>query len=237
MNAMDASQKYAGCGVKSELARFCLPGAKRDPNRKLAWVNSICILFLLIGIVGSRPPVINIKTPSPIEEVIPTIIEPLPPPPTRIEARQNPEPTEQPKPEAPAVVVVTPETPAIDFSIPTIGALVVPNAIAAAPPANPLNPVTPVRNQPTSISDTGKGGDRPQPGYPKIALDLGQQGTVLLTISVDERGIITNIEVLESSGSPVLDRSALDFVKRHWILPPGIPGKIYEAPIRYVLTH
>ncbi|MDB6023664.1 MAG: TonB family protein, partial [Pedosphaera sp.] len=197
---MDASQRYAGHKLKSELARYCLPGAKRDSNRKLAWVNSICILFLLIGIAGSKPATINIKTPPPIEEVIPTIIEPLPPPPTRIEAQQNPEPTDQAKPEAPAVVVVTPESPAINFSVPTIGRLVVPNAIATAPPANPLRPLTPARNDPTSIGDTGKGGDRPKPDrYPELARKLHQEGVVTLLLTVDERGLITEIKVAASS--------------------------------------
>ncbi len=235
MNTMDASQKYSGCGLKSELAQYCLPDASRDPNRKLAWVNSICILFLLIGILGSKPATVRIRKPPPIEQPVPAIVEPLPPPPTKIEAQQTPEPSEQPKPEAPQVVVVTPETPAINFSVPTIGTLVVPNAVAVAPPANPLNPVAPVRNDPISIGNTGQGGERPQPTYPQMAIDLRQQGTVLLYMTVDERGMITGIKVLKSSGFSILDNSALAFVKRHWILPAGAPGRIFEAPIHYTL--
>lgn len=233
---MNATSNSSHDRLKSELARFCLPGAARDPNRNLAWVNSICIVFLLIGILGSRPGTVKIKRPPPIEEIVPAIVEPLPPPPTRIEAQQNPEPTEQPKPEARAVVVVTPETPQINFSVPTIGQLIVPNAIATAPPAEPLKPIAPVRNQPKTVTNTGKGGDRPAPEYPKMALDLHQQGTVVLTMTADERGMIAGIEVSQSSGSTILDRSALEYVKRHWILPPGAPGQIYEAPIHYTLT-
>ena len=54
MNNMDANRTSPGYELKDELARLCLPAANRDPNRKLAWVNSICILFLLIGIFGAR---------------------------------------------------------------------------------------------------------------------------------------------------------------------------------------
>ena len=54
---------------------------RQTPNRKLAWVNSICILFLLIGMAGSRPASIRIKPLPPIEEVNAAIVEPLPPPP------------------------------------------------------------------------------------------------------------------------------------------------------------
>ena len=234
---MDPSQTYAERELKSELARYCLPAANRDPNRKLVWVNSICILFLLIGLVGAKPASINIQTPPPIEEVIPAVLEPLPPPPTRIEAQQNPDDNNQDKPEVPQVVVVTPESPAINFSIPTIGNLVVPNVMAIAPSTASLKPLAPVRSRFLAINGTGASGDRPFPKtYPAIAKTLGQQGTVLLSMQVDENGSITAIEVKESSGFSILDRSALDYVKRHWILPAGAAGRIFEAPIRYVLT-
>jgi protein TonB len=228
-------ERYADCPLKSELAQFCLPEAKREPNRKLAWMNSICILFLLIGIFGASSAAFKIKNPPPIEQPIPVIVEQPPPPPTKIEAQQNPEPTPESPPQAAQPVVVTLETPAINFSVPTIGTLVVPNAIATVPPANPLAPITPARNEPTTISDTGKGGERPAPAYPDMARDLGQQGTVVLWMTVDERGMITEIKVLQSSGSRILDHNSLEFVKRHWILPSGASGRIYEAPIRYVL--
>lgn len=233
---MSNARTYTHGRLKSELARYCLPEAKRDPNRKLAWVNSICILFLLIGIIGSKPPANQIRKPPPLEEVVPIVIEAPPPPPIKIEAQPTQETADQPKSDAPAVVVVTPESPAINFSIPTIGQLVVPNAIAVAPPPNPLKPAVLVRSEPKTITNTGREGDRPEPEYPRLAKQLRQEGTVILTMIADERGLITSIQVSQSSGSGILDHSALEFVKRHWILPPGVAGQIYEAPIRYVLT-
>lgn len=236
MNAIDFTHNYAGCDLRSELAQYCLPQARRDPNRKPAWVNSICILFLLIGIIGSKPAAIRIKTPPPIEVPIPAIVEPPPPPPTHIEVQQKPEDSEQPKPEVPQVVVVTPESPAINFSVPTIGTVLVPNAVAAAPPVEPMKPITPVRNEPITIGNTGQGGERPEPPYPDMAKQFRQQGTVILLADVDERGLITNIKITQSSGHPILDRSSLEYVRRHWILPSGAPGRIYEIPIRYVIS-
>ena len=47
---MDANRISPGYELKDELARFCLPTANREPELKLAWVNSVCLLFLLIGI-------------------------------------------------------------------------------------------------------------------------------------------------------------------------------------------
>jgi protein TonB len=119
--------------------------------------------------------------------------------------------------------------------VPTIGNLLVPNAVAAAPPLRPLNPVASLRNVPTVLDTTGNGGERPQPPYPKIALESGQQGSVLLQMTVDDSGLIQDIEIKQSSGSGILDRSALDFVKRHWIVPPGKGSRLYEATIIYQL--
>ena len=230
---MNADETYCGQELRSELARYCLPAASRDANRKLAWMNSICILFLLIGVAGAKPATIRIKTPAPLEEAIPTIIEPPTPPPTRIEARRNETQEDTEKTAAPQMVAVTLETPAIHFAVPTVGNLVVPATLAQAPSIAPVQTFTPLRKR---IVGTGVGGDRPDPPYPQMAQDLGQQGTVLLSMTVDENGGITGVEVKESSGSPLLDKSALDYVKRHWILPTGEAGRIYEAPIRYVLS-
>lgn len=63
---MDANRTTPAYELKDELARFCLPAANQDSNLKLAWVNSICILFLCIGILGARRGVIAIKPVPPI---------------------------------------------------------------------------------------------------------------------------------------------------------------------------
>jgi TonB family protein len=220
--------------LKSELARLCLPGARRDPNRKLAWVNSVCLVFLLIGVTGLQPVALIIKRPPPLQQNIPVIIEPTALPPTRVEARSDEKPVEHS--EAPQVVAVVAMVPAINFSVPTIGNLITPMALAVAPPSNPLTPLVAPRREPSAIHSTGTGGERPDPPYPKIAHDLGQQGTVVLSLTVDENGRIASLAVKESSGSPVLDRGTLEFVKRHWLLPAGVAGRIFEAPIHYVLA-
>jgi len=72
--------------------------------------------------------VISHVTPPPIEEIIPTIIEPVILPPQSAE-NQKQEKTEMEKTETPQVVVVTPESPNINFSVPTIGNLVAPSSV------------------------------------------------------------------------------------------------------------
>lgn len=235
MKVLGANRTEFGYELESELARTALYAAERDPNRKLAWVNSICILVLLIGVFGSKPAGIRIKPLPPVEAVSAAIVEPLPPPPQTQPEQQNQEQNNQDQVDTPQVVVVTLNAPSINFSVPTIGNLVVPNALAQAPPVAPLKQVAPLRSQPSVLNTTGSGGDRPQPPYPKIALEQAQQGSVTLRMTVDDAGLISTIEIVQSSGFPILDRSAMDFVKRHWTVPPEKGIRIYEAVINYKL--
>ena len=70
-----------------------------------------------------------------------------------------------------------------------------------------------------SLINTGAGGERPEPPYPPIALQTGEQGTVVLLLSGDDAGNVVSVDVKESSGFPVLDRATVDFIKHHWRLP------------------
>jgi protein TonB len=238
--SVDTDRRPISFELKDDLARLCLPEANRDPDRVLAWVNSICLLFLVIGIMGVKPAQISILSVPSLQEVVPVIVEQAPPPPQVIKPdTEDKEETDQQKPDIPQVVVVTLETPAINFSVPTIGTLVVPNAIAAVPPLKPLAPPTAVQNRPSlpsSVNTTGTGGERPQPAYPKIALDEAEQGTVTLVMTADEEGNILSVELKASSGYPILDRSTLDFVRHHWHLPTGPGKRLYQTSITYRLS-
>ena len=232
MNNTDANRMQS-FELKDELARLCLPGAGRDPNRKLAWINSICILFLIVGIVGAASPRVPIRIAPPIEEIAPVVLEPAPA--QTVTPNENVNPSEEPPPQAQNVVVVVPNAPNINFSVPTIGNLVAPSAMATAPPLNPLQPVEPVRSL-AQISNTGSSGSRPQPPYPPIALDQGQQGTVALLLSADAAGNVTSVQIKQSSGFPILDRATVDFIKRHWQLPSGAStNQLFETSITYQL--
>jgi TonB family protein len=234
MKTMDANRISPGYELKDELARLCLPAANRDPNRKFGWVNSICILFLFIGIFGVKLGVISQVTPPPIEEVIPTIIDPVILPPQSVEDQKQ-EKTEQEKTDTSQVTFVTPEAPNINFSVPTIGSLVVPAALASPPPLKPMQAPEPVKSRMATLANTGTGGLRPQPPYPKLALEQAAQGTVTLLLIGDAVGNIASIELKDSSGSGILDRATQDFIKRHWTLPAGTTNQVFETSITYQL--
>jgi len=221
--------------LQDDLARCCLPESKHDPDIILAWVNSICLLFLLVGVLGAKRGSISFRAPPTIDKIIPVILEPVSQPPSTESELKQEMPDEQDKQETPNVVVVIPDTPAINFAVPTLGNLVAPSALAQPPPLNPLEPPAPLNRLPSTLNDTGTSGKRPRPPYPRIALEQAQQGSVTLLISADEKGKIISIEVKKSSGYPALDRSTVDFVRRHWTVPVGAGSHLFETTIIYRL--
>jgi TonB family protein len=220
---MDTNRTSSGYELKDELARLCLSTARREPERKLAWVNSVCILFLLIGILGARQGVISIKPVPPIRQEVPVVVQPtvLPPQPVAPKPEQ-PQPNNQPR-----VLVALPNAPNVNFGVPTAGTLVADAALASA------SQVAPVRVG--SLSNTGAGGERPEPPYPPIAEQTGEQGVVVLVLTGDDAGNVVSVNVKDSSGFPLLDRATVDFIKRHWRLPTDTGTRLFQTSITYKL--
>jgi periplasmic protein TonB len=228
---MDANRTLPVYELKDELARHCLPPANRDPNRKLAWVNSICILFLIIGVAGAKRGSITLKPPPPLPaEMVPIFVE-TPPPPASDETPKE-EPKEA-KPEAPNMVVAVPDSPAVLFSVPTIANVLVPDGVPTTPPENPMRPVEALRSRPATLISSG-GFERPAPDYPAYFLDLGEHGSVTFLITVNQSGLVTDVKVAHSSGFPDLDEYALKHVKKRWIIPPKDGNQIFQTTINFV---
>jgi len=79
----------------------------------------------------------------------------------------------------------------------------------------------------------------PPPRYPAAARRRGAQGTVVLSVHVDEQGRVANLWLFESSGHGSLDSAALQAV-RDWIFEPGMQGgrKVamwVNVPVRFEL--
>lgn len=80
----------------------------------------------------------------------------------------------------------------------------------------------------------------PAPKYPKKARRRGLQGTVLLNVLVGKNGEVIDLNIFESSGYAILDRSAAGSV-RGWFFEPGMRGdKAIEmwvrVPVRFQLN-
>ena len=223
-----------------DLPRFCLNLDPAESKRALSWVNSICFVFLLIGVLGLKPaaPVIHRRPPETLE-VAPTVIEPLITPvqtvaasPTTEDALDKKEPQDNR-----GVVAVTLDAPTVAFSVPTVGNLLVPLTMAQAPSLHPLKGAVPLSApRIEQIEPTGIGGSRPAPPYPEECLRNGEEGRVVLRIEVDESGRITSVTIQESSGHPQLDGTTARYVKQHWLFAPANGLRTYQAPIVFQLN-
>lgn len=78
--------------------------------------------------------------------------------------------------------------------------------------------------------------DNPAPRYPALSKRLGETGTVMLRVRVDETGKVQHLEVETSSGHPRLDRAALDAVRIWHFAPARRAGEAVTAWARVPLT-
>lgn len=79
--------------------------------------------------------------------------------------------------------------------------------------------------------------DARPPAVPSEARRRGWRGVVMLMITVDERGLVTEVELLKSSGHVALDNAAVQAVRR-WRGRPAMRGgtpfkSTWKKPIRF----
>ena len=219
-----APQEYS---VASDLSKLCLPQEYKDSNRRLAWVNSICCFFLMIGFVGLKPPRVHIKTLSEVTEIVPVVIVPPEdtPPPKPAEQPPEPEPTAETTTDAPVVAtVVAADASTVAFAVPVEGPVVLkPTRFAGPPPPSIVR--KPATDATKYVPSVGDWGGHPSPDYPGIAIRMGYQGTVTLLITVDPSGTVTEVQLKKSSGYKVLDDEALNHVRKHLRLRTA-PGEV-----------
>src|SRR5216117_1418079 len=209
-----------GYALHSDLAQFCLPAANRDVNRILAYVNSICSLFLAIGLAGINPPVLEQKVPEPVQQFMPVeVVQPPEPPKTQPQPQeQDPEPQPDTPVETPQIATVVAADPTqVKFAVPVEGPVVfAPAKFAQAPPPAPPKPAAR-----TVVRMTGaEGGTHPEPRYPPAALEQRQEGTVTVVMTVNPDGSVESIELKKSSGHGILDRHVTQWVKTRFRFLP-----------------
>ena len=79
----------------------------------------------------------------------------------------------------------------------------------------------------------------PSPTYPKLALERRQEGVVYLRLNVRKDGRVSNVTLEKSCGYSMLDRSALQTIKRWRFESARIAGKAVEStltlPVRFAI--
>lgn len=186
-----------------------------EPARILAIATAIAVhalafLLLLLPLAQSLPGEAPEMVVQPIW-VLPKVVPTTPLPPVPIE--REPRPPVAPTPRQ-AVVPVQPPAPMVfdtaDFAI------AMDATPAPGPVAEPATDSAPVAGVALAYAHA------PAPPYPRAALRVGAEGTVLLMILVDTDGKPLQVTLHRSSGTRALDRAALEHVARHWRFQPAL---------------
>lgn len=173
--------------------------------------------------------VIN-ETPKP--QIIEKKLKPTPPS-KQLVMQQQPQPVVEPEPQ-----IIEPSIPATRQDAPILPASAKPASEppkVIAPPAPPPKPMLDVEfgspNAPLFLH-------REMPVYPLIARRLGKEGRVLLRLTIDEKGKLLNVEVIEDAGYGFAD-AAVEAVKKSTFKPATQDGKAVMSkallPIRFTL--
>jgi protein TonB len=97
----------------------------------------------------------------------------------------------------------------------------------AAPAAEPApEPPPPARVEPPVYVlriDEPVALETPAPAYPRLARRLGEEGSVLCRLQLSAQGLVTAVEIVESSGSERLDEAAREALLR-WRYEPRREG-------------
>jgi len=110
------------------------------------------------------------------------------------------------------------------------------------PTAAPITATTsPSQAQPGDSAVSGLLGTHTTPPYPDVARRLGEQGQVLLHLTISAQGDVVAATVAQSSGFADLDQSAVAWVVAHWKYKPAIQNgvavvSVADAIVKFDLT-
>jgi len=101
------------------------------------------------------------------------------------------------------------------------------------PKPQPVAAPSPVKSDMVSHLVVGSSG-LPHPGYPARAKLMRITGTVLMSVTFDSSGAVSDAEVVTSSGSSMLDLPTRSFIREQWH-NESFAGRTETVPIEYVL--
>lgn len=183
--------------------------SQRDPTRHMIGIACVILVHVLVIyalVTGlARKAVEVIKKP-----LTATIVEeikappPPPPPPKKVEIPKTPPPPQQPYVPPPDVpVTTTTSEPVIAAITPTPPPEPPVIAPPAPPPAPPAPPKPEVRKGVVAVS-------KPEMDYPREALRKGiYSGRVVARLSIDEKGNVTEVRIVEANPPRVFDRDVI----------------------------
>ena len=185
------------------------------------------LLGIVIGLhVGIFLLILAAKTIAPQIMEMPLVVDLLQAPEMEKPPEAKPLPVVKPQPvkQHPTPTPKTP-TPAIETTTSTVAAPSAPAVAAPDPKPAPAAPAAEPVSQARFDADYLR---NPAPAYPPLSRRMGEEGKVILRVSVNPQGTADSVEIRTSSGSPRLDEAAQKTV-RNWKF---IPAKRGDAAIQ-----
>jgi len=202
---------------------------------------------LAISLQMFQPP-----PPAPVEQAPESELAPLPPPPDPVvevppepveQPPPKPEPRPQPRQRSQRVVKPKPSPP-----VPTEQAKEEVSPVAVeqkqqkevTPALPPMADESLLRRVEEAYKNALRQAIERHKGYPRRAIRLRQEGEVTVGFTIRRDGSIIDLRVVESSGSTLLDRSALEAVRQvdgRLPIPEEIEREtwVFTLPINYAL--
>jgi protein TonB len=188
--------------------------AELSPLRIGAFSAALCLHLLAFALLAVPPRAAPLRPVAPMPDVLiaefiaQVVSKPPPAPPPPLPPRR---PAPQPRTTvAPDVVPVI-----LDTAVAALPVTMPEPAPDAAPQAETTG------SAPAPAFAQIAYAEAPPPPYPARARQRGWEGTVLLRVRVDERGIPREVRIERSSGHALLDRSASEHVLRRWRFQPA----------------
>ena len=170
--------------------------------------------------------VLAARTVAPKIMEMPLIVDLLQPPETRKEPEAKPLPVVRPQPvrQKPVPVPKAP-VPVIETTTSTAPA---PATAIAAPPENKAANAAPADESFSQARFDANYLRNPAPPYPALSKRMGEEGKIVLRVSVNPQGTADSVDIKTSSGSLRLDESAQKTV-HNWKF---VPAKRGDTPVQ-----
>ncbi len=185
------------------------------------------LLGIVIGLhAGVFLLILAARTIAPQIMEMPLVVDLLQAPEMEKPPQAKPLPVVKPQPvkQRPTPTPKTP-TPVIETTTSTLAAPSAPAVAAPDPKPAPAAPAAEPVSQARFDADYLR---NPAPAYPPLSRRMGEEGKVVLRVSVNPQGTADSVEIKTSSGSPRLDEAAQKTV-RNWKF---IPAKRGDAAVQ-----
>lgn len=211
----------------------------QTPELKKIEKEPLQVRFVKIQQAAPPPPTPQVQPPKPVPKEVKVVEQAPPPPPKKVERVQQvkteavkkvtpvaPKPAPKAAPETPVVPVVEAPPPK-PTAAPAPVVVEAPPAPAPAPTPAPVQHAAPAAPKHVSIGGAGVQWSRsPRPQYSNKDLQ-GEARHVVVEITADENGKVTQAHIVQSSGLPALDEKILRSVRSARFKPYKENGVAY----------